>query len=640
MAGEPRGELAEAIAKVAIQEAAARVLPADTTYWAEKPENAAIEPDITVGPSRDAPRVIFLVNASDSPKESEKKFWRNIGEIFDSKSRLNPRPRVCVLVFKSEIKPELIKLTESICDSIHLVDRDPVHGSALLSWLERNQKSSPSKLEEKEALVRSAADIDSSAYDATFAEALDGLRATLEAKLMARREDLEPLWELATKDYLSRKTAPVRKSRTTLLRRGLARWAVFDSATCERVLDCHLRKRAVPAAQVPEYARLLEMLNLSIAGGVIPPTSSGSQDMRSTTGADLRLAAEFFMNAAGGDVNNAKHALLDALERIPDEMRRIAAQLRGRPAMIKSWHQYTIDNWESLRTPRGCFDALRSCASDPTLGGRVAASGEGNWLYEHLIAVLRAHAGRHNDYGYGSLVGLFKDRRNDPSLRAFLDELTSELSSSEARSAQRWVQQTLQTSAEPGRRGFQDWLAGKKYVNPVVIGAFAYSVTEMLAPIKTPAKLNFTDLLGAHLYGLLNKLITYQDYEPLPQLVKTACKGTVHLVSAPTVMADMAERAVQNAATMPALAFGTGLICWKSVTGAGKDHKRKELGGRARALRFTRDTAGFSVRGGAQKLLLVIDGTFDDDDVTVLQHSGWDGIFYPDEMDDLIKAMA
>ncbi len=639
MAGETRGELAEAIAKVAVQDAAAAVLPGDQVFWEEIPDDAVIKPDITVGSSKNSPHAVFLVNASDSPKESDKKFWRNIGEIFDAKSRLTPRPRVCVLVFKSEIKPELIKLTAAICDSVHLVDRDPTHGAAILKWLEANHANAPSKREDKEALVRSTIRKSSRVFDPEFSGALKSLSTTIGRILRVSRPELEPLWELVTKDYASRVAKPVRSSRTTLLRRGLTRWLVFDSSTLERALSCLYRSRAVPSSQVPAYARLLGMLRPTLGGGVIPADSGGGNDMFSTTGIDLRLAADFFRNAARGDAKVAQQALFAALTGVPEEMSRTASRLRAVPDRVAAWHSYVVANWEKIRSPQGCFRALRACGSDSTFEGRVPPS-EGNWLYDHLIAILRAHSGKNNDFGYGTLVGHFKSCREKATFRKMMQEVLADLTGNQARAAERWIRETLQHSAEPGRRGFQDWLAGTKDVNPVIIAAFAYSLAEKLVAVRNPAKIDPSALVAAHAYSLWNKLLTYQDFEPLPALVEAAGGSRVRRVSARTVMADLAERAVQDAGNMPALAFDGGLVCWKSAHGSHTSDKRKELSGRARALRFERDGKGFKIRREAERLMLVLDGTFDDSDIRVLSESGWDRIFYPDEMNELVEAIA
>ena len=641
VAGESRGELAEAIAKVAVEEALRKAKSREQVFWEETPDAAAIKPDVTTGYSKNIPSNVILVNASDSPKNSDMKFWRNIGEIFDCKTRLDPRPTVITLFFKSEIKPELIALTSALCDASHLVDRDPNHGAAISAWLEGNHGKAPSKKADKERLVRDALNSKSPRYVREFAIAFRDLVSVVNSKLFVQRRALKPLWDLGRNDLLGRMSCQPREARLTLLRRGVARWLVFDEKTRARVLDAHYRGRGVPRDEVPEYALLLGLLTLSVAGGVIPGDLGVRQNMVGTAGTDLRLVAQFFRDAAHGDGPLAREALKGALDGIPDEMRRVAARLRETPMQVAAWQHYAVEHWKSLSTAEGLLDALNQCSIDATMGGSltVPREFESNWLYEHLVAILRASSGRNNDFGYGALVAHFKSRQTDPAFRRFMEKVIRGLDKPAARGADRWLRETLPGSAEPGRRGFQDWLAGKKDVAQVIVAAFAYALAGQLADVRRVSKVSLSGLVAAHSYGLWNKLLTYPDFEPLPVLVATACGSRVSRVAARTVMADLAERAVQDAGCVTALAFRDGLICWKSVTDAGKDHKRKELTGRARALRFTRNDQGFGARPSAKKLFLVIDGTFDSSDLAVLLESGWDEIFYPDEMDKLVKAI-
>ena len=83
------------------------------------------------------------------------------------------------------------------------------------------------------------------------------------------------------------------------------------------------------------------------------------------------------------------------------------------------------------------------------------------------------------------------------------------------------------------------------------------------------------------------------------------------------------------------------LIKWQSVTDEGRDHKKKELCGRAPALRYTWDPVknAFLKRPSTERLILVVDGTWRQDDLEALGRAGWDEIFYPDEMDKLVKAI-
>ena len=83
------------------------------------------------------------------------------------------------------------------------------------------------------------------------------------------------------------------------------------------------------------------------------------------------------------------------------------------------------------------------------------------------------------------------------------------------------------------------------------------------------------------------------------------------------------------------------IINWQTATDAGRDHKRKELCGRAIGLRYTwnAEKKQFEPRPGVQKLILLLDGTWRQKDLDALVRAGWDEIYYPDELDQLKKAI-
>jgi hypothetical protein len=58
-------------------------------------------------------------------------------------------------------------------------------------------------------------------------------------------------------------------------------------------------------------------------------------------------------------------------------------------------------------------------------------------------------------------------------------------------------------------------------------------------------------------------------------------------------------------------------------------------------LRYTWDTKqkAFAKRPSTDKLILIVDGTWRQDDLDALEFAGWDEIFYPDEMNKLVKAI-
>jgi len=67
----------------------------------------------------------------------------------------------------------------------------------------------------------------------------------------------------------------------------------------------------------------------------------------------------------------------------------------------------------------------------------------------------------------------------------------------------------------------------------------------------------------------------------------------------------------------------------------GVEHKAKELVGRVGMLRVERSSSGTTQPAPYDKIFLVIDGTWTQDQIARLARAGFDGIYYPDELDQL-----
>jgi len=76
---------------------------------------------------------------------------------------------------------------------------------------------------------------------------------------------------------------------------------------------------------------------------------------------------------------------------------------------------------------------------------------------------------------------------------------------------------------------------------------------------------------------------------------------------------------------------------WQSASAQGDDHKTKELCGRIGMLRVTTNKTGKVVPAPFKKAILVIDGTWKEDQLERLAAAGFDSVYYVDEIDQLHK---
>jgi len=72
-------------------------------HWGIKPKGFDIDPDFIVG-EIDSPLSWIMVTSTGSAKEFDKKFWRNVAEIFAVKRAFSSPPIVINLVFKESQK--------------------------------------------------------------------------------------------------------------------------------------------------------------------------------------------------------------------------------------------------------------------------------------------------------------------------------------------------------------------------------------------------------------------------------------------------------------------------------------------------------------------------------------------------------
>jgi hypothetical protein len=237
-----------------------------------------------------------------------------------------------------------------------------------------------------------------------------------------------------------------------------------------------------------------------------------------------------------------------------------------------------------------------------------------NWLFEYLLELVKFSTGNSNGFGYAKLALEVQElpgmpHANDPVYRINLPD---------------WVL----------RRG-------KLNMDRKIINGISLVVSTHLARIGATKAAKLIDQLKVESTNntLEAKLMTYRMFEPLVQLIELACG----VASMRNIKACFAEAAGLKGAAgkTRVVVFRNTLLNWQSVSDAGRDHKKKELCGRALGLRYSWDSKSkkFIPRPGIKKLILALDGTWRQDDLDALVRAGWDEIFYPDEMDKLAKAI-
>jgi hypothetical protein len=591
MAGEQKGKAYEAFTKAALLRLKAKRCFKGDIFWDEKPEGMTIVPDLTIGPNKDNVHTLILITHSGSAKESEKKGWRNMGELAEAKIFLPTIPRVFNLAFDSVIKENLKKAQAASFDGQLLVG-DKKYGDKLQQWIDRNLKRFPKEKHEKADFITEEA-----RTDKVLKSLLDQFTTDLEALLKKNAPvELEQVWAMERKRTPGR--AP--RARDTFVRRGLSKLLIFED------LDVALRLfsgKRVKAEEVPEYAYELGLASKAV--GRANPS-------------DEQIA-----NA----VNLLPGRMIDlALKDAPiGKMSRWIAPLRNL-SQIKAIHSYVVTNERKLKTPKGMLNALRAVDSDPLKIIPKKVTLETNWLFFFVIDLLNASEKRSQAFGYAQM--LRKIKSHESAINAFLEA------------------EKLPLLVLRGQsfivRGLTDWLGR---IDTPQARAFSIQFQASVAFILAEDLAGLTNFPTweevkekAISSNLEQKLVTYRDFQPTRALIRSCAKGS--LVKLPSCFG---ERAGLGAGSTETTVFisGNTLINWQSASDAGRDHKKKELCGRAVALRYSWDAKAkkFVRRPGVEKLILVVDGTWRREDLLTLARAGWDEIFYPDEMDKLAKAI-
>jgi hypothetical protein len=591
MAGEKKGKAYEAITKAALVVLQSKKAFKGEIFWDEKPEGMTIIPDLTIGPDKDNPHTVILVTHCGSAKESEKKGWRNMGELLETKVFLPSVPKVFNLAFDSVIK-ENLKTAQAASFDGQLLVGDLAYGNDLQKWIDDNVGSLPKDKHEKVDFI-----VDAAKSDKVLARLMSLFSSDLEALLKKTAPpELDQVWAMERKRTPGR--AP--RARDTFVRRGLSKLLIFED------VDVALRLfsgKRVGVDEVPEYAYELGLATKAV-GRANP--------------ADEEIANAVNLLSVEGIRRVVKDAPVNKMERWIDPLRNLS--------QVKSIYKYICDNTAELRTPRGMLAALQAVNAAPSdvLKGLVTL--ETNWLYFSLIDLLNAGAKKGQAFGYAQTLRKIKAMQKEINLF-----LQSERLDPLVLTGQSFIV-----------RGLTDWLGcidtpQAKAFSSQFQAAVAFSLSvDFSALSKMPTWEEVKSKCIAS--NLEQKLVTYRDFQPTRSLILAVAKGKS--VKFPSCFGERAGLGVGSTETTVLISANT-LINWQSCSDAGRDHKKKELCGRAVALRYSWDTAGkkFIPRPGVKKLILVLDGTWRRDDLLALARAGWDEIFYPDEMDKLAAAI-
>lgn len=586
MAGEVLGKTYEALTRIAIRLAG---IPDKQVFWDEQPKAMSIKPDFVVGRSLDEPSKVILCAHSHSSKETEKKFWRNLEELFETKGAFARPLDVYNFIFNPSYKGKLRKIMVTVFDATLEVSSRP-YGKRLLA--------SAARLAKKEfraigadgmiRLIEKYMDPKSKDYDADLTAAINSLGDDVRETLRKRSTDYATLWPLIRKQY-KRKTAAA-KARPTYVKRGIGKLILFTP-----------KERAGIYANLRDGKELPAMPAFAAALGLTSEVLTGDELIDTDIGSVVRMLRPAEIEAViGRSPSKAMAMYITPLRNISN---------------LRAYHDFVLEHRSELNTPDGMARALRQCFADPSRSlppGKVKGVIDRVWLLEYAFSLLKALSGMKQGYGYSQLEQTL--RIDDPASIRF------------------WA---------------PEFVARRKMPSDERLNELARCLSVRLAEYsEDQIDKAFRDTVASEKVSLLeDKLLPYRNFEPLGVLVRSALdagriKYTV-VKSHPTCLSEYASVSAATTLVVTSNHPRSALIKWQSAYDKGKGHKRKELSARCTAMRYTwhEQAKRFAPRE-YEKYIFVIDGTWDDDDLKILLRGGWDEVYYADEMAKLVKSLS
>ncbi|MFY7916510.1 MAG: hypothetical protein ACOVPA_17785 [Rubrivivax sp.] len=576
MASEKLGLIYEAITELALRKL-------KVSYWHNcNVPGMKIIPDFTVGGDRNSPNAVIMVSHCTSEHNSDMKFWRNIGELKEAKL-IDSIPICIVVLFDAMFKRDLLTIQRHAFDKFVEVEEwsSFARCKALLSSASKNVPQ----------LASARADwVEANVDKKVLNDLVRDIASNLRIALSSRNTLLDEFWGAVSKTANLSNSPPGR--RATFLRRGMAKALLFDRLPVEK--NC---------------LRVHEDLGL----------------VRKLPGRGVQYAV-------------SDMELGWFLEKFSQDDR---AWLMERYFALPEIHilKATINGLEQFDDLYSAFsEAIKRCTSIDTFCKEMVASHSGAGKYKNLGADLPLR-------GWFVVFAISAIKAISTGDRGFgYSKIVNSLATSS----------TIARSPRTVEYGLRDWIYGGHRNNFSITTEEINAVGAVLFEACT---LHFADIdlssKSSDVYAqivrdtLETKLASHPSFLPHKDIiVKMLDDNGIRWVHqrywpSPFFQAAVAngERLNVRSSSTEVIFAKSTLIRWISVSDEGKNHKCKEFCGKGIGLRYQLVGGRWSRRPEIKKQVLVVDGTFDQSELQALANSGWDEIYYPDEMDQLAKAI-
>lgn len=578
MAGERKGKAYEALVFSALNRLNKAGEINDSIFWNKKPSCMSIEPDFTIGKNENELSSFIMVTHGGSVKESNRKYWRNTGELVEIKTNF-PNAIVVSIIFDDLIKDDIKKLESATFDKSVIVAQK-TYWPKIRSFVDANSDMFPKNDLDKVEIIESHAK-----KDKELTDSLDLFMNDIALSLSRRNTTLDKLW--AMDRSRKRLTPPV--ARQTFVRRGLAKAGLFGC--------------------IPEEKKIYKnCASWMTETGLVIKTLSGYRVK------DPELIWAINAGIKIPDFNQfIKLASTDGFLQQLIKIRSLV--------LLDEFSAYVTAHLTEIKTQKGMLKHLRLQYKNPQHGLSIPANVDpptNVWLFDFITAVLKAKSGLSQGFGYSAFA---KHQKAKQSLIGNMD-----IGSWCSCFMNQYVSRRDKFNAPKEAEEF-----------------FALVLSDAIQKVTEPdIKKSTESILKEYIAKEYEAtLLSHRGFDPIGALLAIKCGfSTKHLTR---IQGCFAESALSNSnsGTTSVLKVKNTIINWQSASDAGRDHKKKELCGRAVALRYSWDTKAksFITRPGIAKLVLIVDGTWRQDDLNALIRAGWDEIYYLDELDQVTKSI-
>lgn len=406
-------------------------------------------------------------------------------------------------------------------------------------------------------------------------KALISFQNDIKKILLSKKPEFESLWSNLRNESRNKN---YRESRQTFVRRGTAKLMILPEEFRKKVYSHILKGERL--SRLPEYFHKLGYANKTIAGSTI-------------------IDEEIKWVIKNLSPETIEYILTQSYSARPDNWTNWIDFLQN--TNISKHQQFVEDNYKELITEKGMLHHL------------VTHSPNGyKWLFLHLMEIMKIVSGRRQGYGYSVLS-------RDVGYSTGISQGYLELSD--------WV------------NGFIESPRSENLIPDV-----AKALSDRLRILSPENLKQIGSKIEVEYYRnfMETKVVSYWLFEPLPLLIRKSLSEADldfnYVKKHPSFIGEYLSRP-NSIASPQVIRSGNCLIGWRSAYDLGRHHKTKELAGRIQALRFEYQNGLFSKRTNLKKSLLIIDGTFTSEQLKTLIDAGWDHIFYPDEMEEFVKAV-